>query len=329
MFVSNRAISKLSWERFRRDIFSNWQNFLFLSLGAIIMAFGYRIFFFPNNIAPGGISGLSLVILKYFPMSPGLLLQIMNVPLLILGFYNLGRFKFLIRTSYVVLLSNTFIDIFGLLMPSGGISEDLLLNGLFGGVASGIGFGMVLRAQGNAGGTGVLSRVLQLRTGLPISQIYILTDGTIILLLGFFFGWENALYSMVALFVAGLATDYALEGPSIVRMVMIVTKQSNEVSAALHTTLRIGVTKWDSEGTFNKESSSVLMCTVMRSDVDRLSDLVAEIDPKAFVVIAQGHNVRGGILGRNAKVLAEKAEAAAKAEREEEIKREQEGGLEP
>ncbi len=314
MFVSNRAISKLSWERIRKDVFSNWQNFLYLSLGAIIMAFGFRIFFYPNNIAPGGISGLSLVVLKYINLSPGILLQLMNIPLLILGFYSLGRFKFLIRTSYVVFLSNIFIDLFGLIMPAGGISEDLLLNALFGGVASGIGFGLVLRAQGNAGGTGVLSRVLQLKTGLPISQIYILTDGTIILLLGFFFGWENALYSMVALFVSGLATDYALEGPSIVRMVMIVTKQPSDVAAALHTTLRIGVTQWNSEGTFNKESNSVLMCTVMRSDVDRLSDIVADIDSKAFVVITQGHNARGGILGKNMKLLKEKENAAATLE---------------
>jgi len=310
MFVSNRAIGKFSWNRVRKDVFSNWQNFVLLSLGAIIMAFGFRLFFYPNNIAPGGISGLSLIVLKYFPMNPGLLLQIMNVPLLILGFYNLGRFKFLIRTTYVVFLSNTFIDLFGLILPAGGISEDLLLNGLFGGVASGIGFGMVLRAQGNSGGTGVLSRVLQLKTGWPISQIYILTDGTIILLLGLFFGWENALYSMVALFVAGLATDYALEGPSIVRMVLIVTKRPKEVAATLHETLRIGVTRWDAEGTYNKESSNVLMCTVMRSDVDRLSDLVAVVDPKAFVVVTQGHNARGGILGKNAKVLAEKAKEA-------------------
>lgn len=306
MFVSNRAINKLSWERIRRDVFSNWQNFFFLSLGAIIMAFGFRVFFYPNNVAPGGISGLSLIVLKYFPMSPGLLLQIMNVPLLILGFYNLGRFKFLIRTTYVVFLSNIFIDLFGFVTPQGGISEDLLLNGIFGGVASGIGFGMVLRAQGNSGGTGVLSRVLQLKTGWPISQIYIITDGTIILLLGLFFGWENALYSMVALFVSGLATDYALEGPSIVRMVMIVTKNPASVAGELHDKLRIGVTRWDSEGTFRSESNNVLMCTVMRSDVDRLSDIVAEVDPKAFVVVAQGHNARGGILGKNTKTLAAK-----------------------
>ena len=314
MFVANRAINKLSWERVKKDVFSNWQNFFFLTLGAIIMAFGFRLFFYPNNIAPGGVSGLSLILLKYIPMNPGLLLQIMNIPLLILGFYNLGRFKFLIRTTYVVLVMNAAIDLFGLVLPAAGISEDLLLNSLFGGVASGIGFGMVLRAQGNSGGTGVLSRVLQLKTGWPISQIYIITDGTIILLLGFFFGWENALYSMVALFVAGLATDYALEGPSIVRMVMIVTKMPKEVAAELHTTLRIGVTKWDSEGTFNKESSHVLMCTVMRSDVDRLSDLVAMVDSKAFVVVVHGHNARGGILGKNAKVLAEKAEEAKEAE---------------
>jgi len=312
MFVSNRAVSKLSLKRIRKDVFSNWQNFFLLSLGAIVMAFGFRIFFYPNNIAPGGISGLSLIVLKYIPMNPGLLLQFMNIPLLILGFYNLGRFKFLIRTSYVVLVSNIFIDLFGLIAPAGGISEDLLLNSLFGGVASGIGFGLVLRAQGNSGGTGVLSRVLQLKTGWPISQIYILTDGTIILLLGLFFGWENALYSTVALFVAGLATDYALEGPSIVRMVLIVTKHPKDVTKSLHNTLRIGVTRWDSEGTFNEEASNVLMCTVMRSDVDRLRDLVAIADPTAFVVVVQGHNARGGILGKN---LAKVTKLAAEKEK--------------
>jgi uncharacterized membrane-anchored protein YitT (DUF2179 family) len=220
----------------------------------------------------------------------------LSIPLIALGFWKLGRFRFLVRTLYVTLLYTIGIDLTARFFPPQGIVDDLLLTALYGGVIGGIGYGIVVRGRGMVSGTGIISRILQIRTGIPISQLYVFIDGFIILGLGLTFGWERALYSMIMLFVMGLATDYVLEGPSIVRVVFIVTDYSERVGAVLMERLGVGVTRWTGEGMYTSEEHTILFCTVTRPDVEVLRKLVSEIDPEAFVVIGQGHQTKGGVL---------------------------------
>lgn len=160
----------------------------------------------------------------------------------------------------------------------------------------GIGYGLIIRGRGMTSGTGIISRVVQLRTGIPVSQLYILIDGGVILLMGFTFGWANALYAAIMLFVWGLATDYVLEGPSIVRVVFIVTDKPEAVGDILMSRLGVGVTRWQGEGMYSRAEHTVLFCTVTRPDVELLRSAVQEIDDDAFIVIGQGHQATGGVL---------------------------------
>lgn len=203
------------------------------------------------------------------------------------------RFQFLVRTLYVVLLYNLGIDLTARWLPPG-ITDDLLLNTLYGGVVGGIGSGLLLRARSTAAGSGVISRIIQTRTGLPISQIYMVIDGGIILLLGLRFGWENALYAMFMLFTWGLATDYILEGPSVIKTVFIVTDAAPGVSQAIIARLGIGVTAWPVQGMFTGQEHNMIFCFVNRSDVNTVHLIVSEIDPDAFIVVGQGHKAIGG-----------------------------------
>jgi len=286
----------------RDAAFVNVQAFVSLTLGALIMALTFVLFFAPTNIAPGGVTGIVLIITNYFPFPAGLTFLTLNIPLLVLGFYQLGRFKFLVKTAYVVLISNLMVDVFALWLPAQGLSEDVLLNALYGAVGSGVGYGLILRSGGNSGGTGVLSRVIQLKTSLPMSQIYLFTDGAIILALGLVFGWENALYSMIALFLSGIATDYVLEGPNVLRMVFIVTEHPQVISEALRERLWVGVTQWEGAGTHSKRSKTILLCTVPRSDSELVKSIVLEFDERAFVVVGQAGSRAGGLI--KAKELA-------------------------
>ncbi len=221
---------------------------------------------------------------------------VLNITLVILGFFHLGRFRFLVRTLFVVLIYNLGIDFLAPWLPPAGITDDLLLNTLYGGVTGGIGFGLVYRGQGTSAGTGILGRVLQLKTGVPISQIYIFTDGVIILALGLVFGWENALYALLMLFVWGLVADYVLEGPSVVRTAFIVTDSPQQVAHTLFNRLGVGVTAWSGQGMFTGTEHVILFCTVSRPDVAGLKSAVADIDPHAFMVIGHGHQAKGGVL---------------------------------
>jgi uncharacterized membrane-anchored protein YitT (DUF2179 family) len=110
------------------------------------------------------------------------------------------------------------------------------------------------------------------------------------------FGFEKALYGVLMLFVWGLATDYVLEGPSVIRTVFIVTAMPEQVAKNLMDRLGVGVTYWEGQGMFTGEIRAILFCTITRPDVDTLKFLVTEVDEKAFVVIGQGHQAKGGIL---------------------------------
>ena len=272
------------------------RNYFFLTLGAAIMIVNFNIFMAPSNIAPGGVGGLSLILNRYTGIPRGTGMLLLSVPLIALGFWKLGRFRFLVRTLYVTIFYTVGVDLTARFFPPGGIVDDLLLNALYGGVVGGIGYGLVIRGRGMVSGTGIISRVLQLRTGIPVSQLYLVIDGVVIIALGLTFGWERALYGWMMLFILGLASDYVLEGPSVVRIVFIVTNLPEDVATVLMERLRVGVTRWTGEGMYTAEERAILFCTVTRPDVEVLRSVVAEIDPAAFVVIGQGHQASGGIV---------------------------------
>ena len=226
---------------------------------------------------------------------PGLTMLVLTLPMLVLGFYYLGRFRFLIRAFYVTLIYSLGVDVLARYLPPG-ITEDLLLNALYGGIVGGIGIGCIYRGGTSPAGTSVISRVLNLKTGIPNSQVFMLIDGGVILVAGIVFGWEMAMYAFITLFVWGLVADYVLEGPSMVRTVFIVTDESENVSQALLNRMGVGLTAWTGKGMFSKREHMTLFCAVNRPDVRNLTAIVNEADPKAFVVIMQGHQARGGRL---------------------------------
>ncbi len=274
-------------------------NVVLMTLGALIFALAFDLFLVPSNVAPGGLSGLTLVITRFVSLPNGVVLFVLNIPLLLLGAWQLGGPPFLARTVYVVVVTFIAIDVLEPILPATGASHDPLLNALYGGVVTGIAAGLVIRAHGNIGGTGILARVLQRRTGIPMGQVYMMTDGVIVALMGAVFGWERALYSLVALFVNGLATDYTIEGPSIVRTVFIVTDQPEAVATAVQLRLRTGVTAWQAEGMYSRGERTVLFCTVNRTEVRELTRIVREADHKGFLVVGQGHRALGGTIGKS------------------------------
>ena len=279
---------------------TNWaetvRNYFFLTLGAMLMIVNFNIFMAPSNIAPGGVGGLSLILNHYTGIPLGVGMLLLSAPLIALGFWQLGRFRFLVRTLYVTVFYTMGVDLTARFFPPQGIVDDLLLTALYGGVLGGIGYGLIVHGRGMVSGTGIISRVIQLRTGIPISQLYVFIDGFIIVALGLTFGWERALYGLIMLFVWGLASDYVLEGPSVVRVVFIVTDWPEEGGRVLMERLRVGVTRWTGEGMYTQEERTILFCTVPRPDVEVLNSIVTEIDPQSFVVIGQGHQAKGGMV---------------------------------
>ena len=273
----------------------NWRDFVLLTIGSLISAVSVSLFLVPAKIAPGGLSGIAIIIREFVDLPVGAMTLVMNIPLLILGFRTLGRFDFLKRTLYVVVIYSLSVDIFALWMPPGGITDDLLLNSLYAGVLGGLGNGIIFRGRGTAAGTSVLGRYLQLKTGIPISQVYLMTDGFVVLIAGFLLGWDRALYALITLFIWGVASDQVLEGPSVIRTVFVITDSPEAVARGFFEKLGYGLTAWAARGVFTEHEHTILFCSISRPDVSAVLEVVTQSDPNAFVVIGQGHQAIGGV----------------------------------
>lgn len=270
-------------------------DYFLLTVGSIISAVNFDIFLAPANIAPGGVSGMAIILYEFTGWYKGMTMLILSLPMLIIGFFYLGRFRFLVRASYVTALYSIGVDILAGWLPAG-VTDDLLLNALYAGIVGGIGIGLIYRGGTSPAGTSVISRVIYLKTGIPNSQVFIFIDGAVILVAGVVFGWEMALYAFVTLFTWGMVADYILEGPSVIRTAFIITDLAEDVSQALLNRMGVGVTAWSGKGMFTKSEHTTLFCTVNRADVNILKTLVRDVDPKAFLVIVQGHRTKGGML---------------------------------
>lgn len=272
------------------------RNYFWLTIGVILSALTFHMFLSAADIAPGGVSGLTLIINEFTGWPNGAILFVLQIPMIILGFFYLGRMRFVMRAFYLSIAYSGLVTLFESVWPNPTITNDPLLNVIFGAVIGGTGTGLIFRGRATMAGTSIISRIIQLKTGLPASQLYLMVDGGIIIILGLVFGWENALYAIMMLFIWGLATDYVMEGPSVIRTAFIVTDHPRELADALLHRTGLGVTAWQGQGMFTDREHTILFCTVRRPDVDGLRATVSEVDPKAFLVIGQGHKARGGVM---------------------------------
>ncbi len=280
-------MAQLNW----RTAFINW---ILLTIGALLSAVSVIVFLAPFQIAPGGISGLAVIFNHLNPALPiGLMVLVGNIPIQALGYRLLGGWRVIAGTVYFVVVYSLLIDLLTPYVAGVDVGDNRLLVALFGGIIGGIGGGLVYRAGATLGGTSTLARILQYRFGMPLSSSSLYTDTGVIALAGVVFGWEGALYAMVALFTGAVASDYVLEGPSVIRTATIVTDRPQEVAHVLLENLGRGVTSWPGKGMFTEKEHMVLFVTIARPQVNTLRRLVFAADPNAFVVIGQGHVAYG------------------------------------
>ncbi len=277
-----------------------WQQiprFLALIIGTGLSALGYSLFQVPFKIAAGGVSGIGIIINSFTGWPLGAMYLVMNIPLLVLGYFYLGGWRFIVRTLLAVFLFSTAVDVLNIylpqMLPQFPLTEDVLLNAIYGGIVGGVGAGFVYRSGGTMGGPSIIGRILQQRTGVPLSQIFLYTDGVVILTVGVIFGWEIALYALLTLFLNGLASDYTLEGPSSVRTATIITDNPEIIAQALIQELGRGVSQWQITGAYTGGTHAMLLCTIYRPQVNDLKRVVASVDRQAFVVIGTAHQALG------------------------------------
>ncbi len=266
---------------------------LIILAGVLLQALAMRLFLIPARLASGGVAGLAQIINYYTGWPIGVMVVIGNIPLFLLGWRYLGGLRFALRTVFAVGAFSFLVDVLAFFLPSGGITPDLNLNALYGGVISGIGFGLVYRGQGTSGGSDILARILNHRWGISLSQSYMLTDALIMFLAGISFSWENALYAIVMLYISGVAAEVTLEGSNVTRTAMIISERPEEIRQKILYEMERGVTLLPAEGGFSARPKTVLYCVVSRSEIAQIKALVRAADPDAFMVIGQANEVFG------------------------------------
>lgn len=284
-------------DQMRSSAFSfTWRDgrdVLLILAGVFLQALAMHLFLIPARLASGGVTGLAQIIHYYTQLPIGLMVIIGNIPLFLLGWRYLGAMRFALRTVLAVGAFSLLVDALAFFLPTEGITQDLNLNALYGGVISGIGFGLVYRGQGTSGGSDILARILNHRWGVSLSQSYLLTDALIMFLAGISFSWENALYAIVMLYISGVAAEVTLEGSNVTRIAMIISERPEEIRQKILFEMERGVTLIPAEGGFSGRSKTVLYCVVGRSELSQIKALVRAADPQAFVVIGQANEVFG------------------------------------
>lgn len=278
---------------YKGQIWITIKDYSLVILGALIQALSMRLFLVPGELVSGGISGLAQIINSFTGWPIGLMVFIGNAPLFVLGWRYLGGRRFALRTAVAVGLFSLFTDLLVIFIPAQGMTQDNVLNALFGGVLLGVGLGLVYLGQGTSGGSDILGRILNSKLGISISQAYLITDTLVVLGGGLTYTWEKALYGLIVIYVSGLAAEAVSEGSGIHRETIIISSQPNQVAERLMTTLERGVTILPGTGAYTGTERPVLYCVITRAEVNQLKTLVKEVDPKAFIVIGSAHEVLG------------------------------------
>ena len=262
-------------------------NVFFITIGSVLVAVAYNLFLIPHLILSSGLSGLAIMFGIITPVNTGILNFLMNLPLLILGYLKLGR-RFITYT----ILSVVVISISLYLIPVHGISTEPILSSLFGGIISGIGIGIVFRASGSSGGFDIIAMLLAKKSDFPLGTLLSVMNAVVVVISGFIFGWDAALYTLISIYAAGKVID-TIHSNHIKLTLMIVTKKSDEMKTKLLTNLYRGITVMDGEGAYSGEKSKVMMTVITRYQLTDVKTMIKEVDPNAFVNITETAEVMG------------------------------------
>ena len=278
----------------KRKISFYLRKYLYLFIGAIITAVGLEIFLIPNNIIDGGVVGIAIMLSAVTGLPFGMFLIVINLPFLFLGYKYIGK-HFAIATTFSVICLSFWSNIFLPVLP---VTNDFFLAAVFGGIITGAGVGIVIRNGASFDGTEIVAIITDRKTVFSVGEIVMFINLFILSSASFVFGWDKAMYSLVAYFVISKMIDVVIKGLEETYAVMIVTSQHDEITDKLMKQMDKGVTLLHGEGGYSKEKRKILYCIVTRLEIDSLKSIVLDIDEAAFITINPVSDIVGGRLRR-------------------------------
>ncbi|MFB5661363.1 YitT family protein [Alteribacillus sp. HJP-4] len=256
-------------------------------IGALIVAVGLNLFLVPANVFASGATGVAQILSSLLPLSTGVWLFLLNIPIAVLGWIRVGKL-FTFYSFLHVALTTFFLEI----VPVQALSQDILLNGVFGGVITAVGAAIALKWGASAGGLDIVALVLAQQSDRPVGTYFFLLNALIVIAAGLLFDWESALYTLVTLYVGSRVID-AIHTRHVKLTAFIVTKKPDEVREAIHKNITRGITRMPARGGYDAANKEVLMIVITRYELYALEQVLKVVDDKAFTNIVNTAGIFG------------------------------------
>ena len=258
-------------------------------LGCVIGAAAYPTFLDPGKIAPGGLTGVAMILKHLWGWDIGITSLILNIPLFIVGYKAMGRL-FAFRSLAATILFSLMID----LLPLKAITVEPILGTLYGGILLGIGLGFILRGGATTGGTDMAARMVhKYLPFLSVGMFLFLIDCIVVVAAWIFIGSSEALYALICIFITGKAVDMVMLGLSSNKACFVITSEWETVSRRLMTEMDRGVTQLSARGAYTGTERPVVLCVLPPQEVARLKEIVRQEDEKAFMFVTEAHEALG------------------------------------
>ncbi|MFS0902817.1 YitT family protein [Priestia aryabhattai] len=266
------------------------KRMLFILVGALLMAVGLEFFLIPNEVVDGGIVGISIILSHLTDVQIGFYIFVLNLPFFFIGYKQIGK-TFALSTLLGVIILSIATSIFHDLPV---LTGDPLLATVFGGIVLGVGVGIVIRYGGSLDGTEILAILFNKRTPFSVGETIMFFNLFILGSAGFVFGWDRAMYSLMAYFIAFKTIDIVIQGLDESKSAWIISEQYEQIGEAILARLGRGVTYLNGEGAYTGDDKKVIFCVITRLEEAKLKAIIDEIDPSAFFAVAAIAEVRGG-----------------------------------
>ena len=266
-----------------------FKEYIIVALACMVMAFNTSYFFIGNKLAQGGVSGLSLIIHYLSNIDMSYLYFALNIPLIILAYIFLGK-NFLLKTLFATFVLSVFLKIFASFSEP---LEDILLAAIFGGAINGIAIGIVFYAGGSTGGIDIIAKIINKYTGIPISRILLTTDFIVLSMVAVIFGKVIFMYTLISLVISSKMIDIIQVGIYSAKGVTIITTKEDEIRKRIMEETKRGITLIEAKGGYTQKEIGMLYCVVGQYQLIRVKTIVKEVDPSAFMIVADVHEVIG------------------------------------
>lgn len=266
-------------------------DYVIIFAASILYAVGVSLFVDPNNLAPGGVTGIAIILNRMIPLETGTLILLINIPIIFLGMYKFG-IRFIISTIFAIAMTSFFTN---MLASFGPATNDVLLAALAGGVMIAVSVGIIFKRGATTGGTDIIIKCLRLKfPHLKTGRLFFILDAIVVIISAFVFrDVDSALYAAITVVVTSLVMDVVLYGRDGAKLLYIISDHSTTITDRLLAELDIGVTHLNGTGAYSGKEKQIIMCVVRKPLEPRVEEIVKEEDEDAFMIITSATEIFG------------------------------------